>query len=102
MGIYPQSEAPSRMQANHTLEVEYMLDLESGETEGRITVVSTRHKKTADRLSGILKEKGIQAQIFDSAANGYLEQEGIKIMVDKDDFWKAHNTIKENLKEFLK
>jgi len=79
---------------------EYMLDLENGESEGKITVFSTACMSTAEKMKGILRAEKIESEIFDSEAEGYLKQEGIKLIVGKKDFWKAHRLIKGNMKEF--
>ena len=56
--------------------------------------------KLAKNMKGIMEKGKIKAEIFDSEANGYLKQEGIKIIIQKEDFWKAHDLIKRNMKEF--
>jgi hypothetical protein len=75
---------------------EYMLDLESGEEPGKtLTVWSTRSREKADGAAALLKEKGIvETHVYDAPAHGRLEQEGLKVIVPKEKFWQAHETLK--------
>jgi hypothetical protein len=73
---------------------EYMLDLESGEDAGTLSVASTRSRREADRWREALKAQGVDAELYDAAADGRLPQEGIKLLVPRDRFWKANETLK--------
>jgi len=74
---------------------EYMLDLEVGEESDTLMVFSTRKRSVAEESLRLLKGEGIQTHLYDALAHGRLPQEGIKIIVPREKFWQAHETLKE-------
>jgi hypothetical protein len=73
---------------------EYMLDLESGEDAGTLSVFSTRSRRQADECLAALQGKGITTVLYDAPAHGRLPQEGFKIIVPREEFWEAHEAVK--------
>jgi hypothetical protein len=72
---------------------EYMLDLEAGENDKTLMVYSTQSTEEALKAVEALKTRGVEATQYDAKANGRLAQEGIKIIVPKESFWLAHDTL---------
>ena len=73
---------------------EYMLDLEAGEEAGTLMVFSTRSRGLAEKCLTALKEKNVLATLYDGPAHGRLAQEGLKIIVPRESFWAAHETLR--------
>jgi len=76
---------------------EYMLDLEAGEEEGTLSVLSTRRRELAEEWREQLRKNGIEAKLYDAPAAGRLPQEGLKIIVPRETFWQAHELLKPAL-----
>ncbi|HOW27621.1 MAG TPA: hypothetical protein PK876_03845 [Elusimicrobiota bacterium] len=77
---------------------EYMLDLEAGETADTLMVTSTQSRRKASRWTEILRSTGIPCNLYDAEANGRLAQEGLKLIVPRDQFWRAHEVLSQEPK----
>jgi len=79
---------------------EYMLDLEPGEDDKRLSVFSTKDGSLSEKLKNLLNSSGIDCVIFDERSVRRIPAAANKLIVSAEQFWQAQDIVKKNLKEF--
>lgn len=79
---------------------EYMLDLEPGEDDKKLSVFSTKDEALSEKLKNLLSSSGIDCVIFDERSVRRIPAAANKLIVSSEHFWQAYNIVKKNLKEF--